>query len=99
MRRRFSEADRQRFFAELDRSGESAWRVAHRLGLNPTTAYRWLEGRKETGPAFARLLRSSSAESPAGLAVQVGSVRIQVGPSFDPQLLRAVVHALSEDER
>jgi transposase-like protein len=88
MRRRFSDADRQRSFVELDRSGESAWRVAHRLSLSPNSAYRWLEARKEAGPVFARVLRSDS-ESPAELAVQVGAARILVSPSFDPELLRA----------
>jgi transposase-like protein len=98
MRRRFSDADRQRFFVELDRSGESVWRVAHRLGLSPNSAYRWLEARKQVGPVFARVLRSVS-ESPAELAVQVGAARIVVSPAFDPDLLRAVVRALSEGDR
>jgi len=47
---------------------------------------------------FARVVRSVAA-SRAELVVQVGSARIIVEPSFDPELLRAVVHALSEDER
>ncbi len=99
MRRKFTETERRRFFAELDRSGESAGRVAQRLGLNASTAYRWAASRVGDGPTFARVVRSADVvepDHPSSLAIEVGAVRIVVEPRFDPKLLRAVVVALSE---
>jgi transposase-like protein len=99
MRRRFTEADRRRFYAELERSGESAWRVAHRLGLNPNTAYRWVAGREVSGPVFAKVVRSKPEPQRSAIAIEVGSVRVVVDGAFDPDVLRAVVNALSGDEQ
>ena len=101
MRRKFTETERRRFFAELDRSGESAGRVARRLGLNASTAYRWAASRVDDGPTFARVVRAADVQASSGpscLVVEVGSARIVVEPEFDPKLLRAVVVALSEVE-
>ena len=97
MRRRFTEAERRRFLAELKRSGDSIWKVAQRLELNPTTAYRWAEARQDDAPTFVRVVRSTPARG-GGVAIEVGAARVVVEAEFDPSLLRAVVAALSEME-
>ncbi len=99
MRRKFTELDRRRFFVELDRSGESNWGVARRLGLTPTTAHRWVAAREDEGPTFALAVRSAAEAMPigsGGVTIEVGGARIVVGSDFEPSLLRAVVAALAE---
>jgi hypothetical protein len=100
VRRKFTDADRQGFFAELERSGESTWKVAQRLGITTTTAYRWVGGRRREVPTFVRVVRSRPAVEPERQAdpiiVAVGSARIAVEHGFDAALLRAVVEALAE---
>lgn len=101
MRKKFTETERRRFFAELDGSGESAGRVARRLGLNASTAYRWAASRADDGTTFVRVVRSEDVRESArasSLAIDVGAARIVVESEFDPKLLRAVVAALSEVE-
>lgn len=91
MRRKFTETERRRFFAELDRSGESAGRVARRLGLNARTAYRWAASRTDDGPTFARVVRSADTHELArfsSIAIEVGAARIVIEAEFDPKLLR-----------
>ena len=100
MRRKFTESDRRRFYVELDRSGDTTWRVAQRLGLTSTTAYRWAAAREDAGPTFARVLRSTAEHDarPGGVSIEVGAARIVVESEFEPALLRAIVRALSEVE-
>jgi hypothetical protein len=45
-------------------------------------------------PKFARLVPGEQA-APSSLAIQVGEARLRVETGFDPELLRAVVLALS----
>jgi len=100
MRRRFNEADRQRYLAELKESGETPWRFAGRVGISPGTLYRWMKARpSQLTPRFARLVReqrSARAEevSPRGVSVRVGEARVEVERGFDAELLRAVIDAL-----
>lgn len=106
MRRKYSKRDRERFLAEMRRTGDAVGAVALRMGVSNGTAYRWWEAeRGELGakaPAaiqFATLVRSAAAAAvePRGLVVTVGSARVEVESGFDPQLLRSVVAALSEE--
>ena len=101
MRRKITEAERRQFFAELDRSGESTWRVAQRLGLSPKTAYRWVAARREALPKFARVVPAPAPEvthQRRGITIELGAARIVVENDFEPSLLRAVVAALREEE-
>ena len=106
MRRRYSERDRERFLAEMRRTGDAVGAVARRVGISNSTAYRWWEAERgahsdKTSAAiqFATLVRSSSvaAVGSRGLVVTVGSARVAVEPGFDARLLRSVVAALSEE--
>lgn len=45
---------------------------------------------------FARLVHSEPTRQGSAIAIEVGSVRVVVDGAFDPEVLRAVVSALSE---
>lgn len=100
MRRKFIEADKQRYLAELKESGEAPWRFARRVGISPGTLYRWMKTRpSQPPPRFARLVReqrSARAQvvSPSGVSVRIGEVRVEVERGFDAELLCAVIDAL-----
>lgn len=103
MRKRYTAADQQRFLDELRESGQSAERVAKRLGIAKSTAYKWQQRRKQSSESstpppklkFARLL----PESRSAVFVQVGGATVRVETGFDAELLRGVVAALAERQR
>lgn len=105
MRRVYTEADRERFFTDAARSGESLARFAQRQGLSVSTAYKWSRTRSEQGGVpFVQVVRNADAPVLAvlpgasrtcGVVVRVGPAHIDVQPDFDPVLLRAIVEALS----
>jgi hypothetical protein len=68
------------------------------MGLNPTTVYRWLARREVVAPTFARVVRSQSEPQGSTIGIEVAGVRVVVDGTFDPDLLRAVVDALSGGE-
>lgn len=93
---------------EFRASGLSAVEFGRRHGVHPTTMSRWKRvlAAKSTGPTrsmtLARLRPGSRAvvaapaERDAVVDLTVGRVGIRVRPGFDPELLRAVVAALTE---
>ena len=80
------------------RRGESTGQAARRLGVNPSTAYKWMQRSKEATsarpPTFVQLVRAPAKES--AIVVRVGAATIEVTPGFDAALLRAVVAALEQ---
>ena len=68
--------------------------AAARLGVQVSTAYRWLRARPAQSPAPAFALVVAAPAAGARLRVQVGAAAIEVEPGFDVDLLRAVVAAL-----
>lgn len=68
--------------------------AAARLGVQVSTAYRWLRTlpAPAPAPAFAPVVAAPAAG--ARLRVEVGAAAIEVEPGFDADLLRAVVAAL-----
>jgi transposase-like protein len=100
MRKRFTEAEKRRYLTELERSGETPWRFAKRIGIGPVNLYRWMRKSSTSGsPRFAPLVRELPAVSivsgaPGRVSIRVGDATVQVEPGFDAELLRAVVSAL-----
>jgi transposase-like protein len=78
--------------------GESTGVAARRLGVNPSTAYKWMQRSREAEAAlptrFVRLVRAPAKES--ALVVRIGATAIEVRSGFDATLLRAVIAALEE---
>ena len=98
MRRRYTAEERERFLEQV-RAGVSVREAATRQGLNPAIGYRWAQLAGVSGtPKFARLVPGERA-APSSLAIQVGEARLRVETGFDPELLRAVVLALSAAPR
>jgi transposase-like protein len=98
MRRRYTTEERERFLEQV-RSGVSVREAATRQGLNPSIGYRWTQlAGVSRAPKFARLVSARQA-APASLALQIGEARLRVEAGFDPELLRAVVLALSAAPR
>jgi transposase-like protein len=111
MRKRYTAADRSRFYQEVRETGESVRAVAERLGIGASTAYQWQqrerarqkgEGRQaeerqahRARPKFARVVPASTR----ALMVHVGAAAIRAEAGFDPELLRALVAALAGQER
>ena len=94
MRRRYTAEERQQFLEQV-RSGVPVREAATRLGLNSSIGYRWVQlaGGSST-VRFARLVPAGKA-TPAAVTIQVGEATLRVEAGFDPELLRAVVSALS----
>lgn len=87
---------------EVRASGQSGERVAKRLGIAKSTAYKWQRGKRSSEPStpnpklkFARLL----PETRSAVVVQVGGATVRVETGFDAELLRGVVAALAERHR
>ena len=98
MRRRYTAEQREQLVSEVRATGDSAGKVAKRLGVNPSTAYLWVQA-ASAAPAFARVVRATPGLTFTGnsaLVVTVGSAAIRVESGFDPGLLRAVVDALRD---
>jgi transposase-like protein len=103
MRRRYTEAERERFFEEV-RAGVTVAKAASRQGVSHSTAYLWLKQsgdrsareKKLVGKevVFARAVRMERTESTGEVRVQVGSASVHVERGFDAELLRTVVLAL-----
>lgn len=108
MRRRHSAADRERFLAELERSGDPVRMVADRIGVGVSTGYAWAKrGRRSTvvpraaaAPAFARLVPEARPAAPEGaFVVQIGAASIRIEAAFIGELLRGVVAVLGSGSR
>ena len=99
MRRRYTAEQREQLVSEVRSTGASARKVAKRLGVNPSTAYLWVQA-AEDAPAFARVVptRSRVTETSSGsaLVVRVGRAEVRVEPGFAADLFRALVNALRE---
>lgn len=103
MRRTYDRGQRAELIRAVTQRGEPTRDVARRLGVSPSTAFRWL--RVEAGAAGQRRLAVPAPTfvelvpvrtTPAALVVRVGAAEIEVGATFDAALLRAVVAALAE---
>jgi hypothetical protein len=88
-------------------SGKTASTFAEEKGLTLSALRYWAArlSRKPAAPAMVRLVATSAvpavpaamtpvAEAKAELVVEVGDAQVRVARGFDPELLRAVVHAL-----
>ncbi len=71
--------------------------AAARLGVQVSTAYRWLRALPASPPAPAFALVVAAPAAGARVRVRVGAAAIEVEPGFDADLLRAVVAALEVD--
>lgn len=111
MKKHYTEAQRAELVA-LVAGGEGRLReAAMRLGIPPSTAYRWLKRShrppkavvaaqvaRRSGPTAApgfARLVHAAAASP-GITIRVGAAAIVVARDFDAEMLRAVVSALAE---
>ncbi|MFZ5892543.1 MAG: transposase, partial [Myxococcota bacterium] len=69
MRRRYTAEQREQLVSEVRSTGESAGKVARRLGVNPSTAYLWMQaaggscGFARVVPAMSRLTAASSVST------------------------------------
>jgi hypothetical protein len=101
MYRESKQAEWTERMAAFAASGLSGKRWCEQNGVALSVFAYWRRKLKELepGPAWCsvRVARETkTALTPASrLTVCVGSAQIQVEPNFDPQLLRAVVHALA----
>jgi len=64
MRKRYTAADQQRFLDELRESGQSAERVAKRLGIAKSTAYKWQQRATQSGGVNAGGTRVAASTWP-----------------------------------
>jgi transposase-like protein len=103
MRRTYDRRQRAKLIRAVRERGEATRDAARRLGVTPSTAFRWLRveakaaeraGHGEVAPTFVELVPVRPA--PTALIVRVGAAEIEVGATFDAALLRAVVAALTE---
>jgi transposase-like protein len=108
MRRRYTKEQRAEL-VELVAGGDmTVPEAAARVGVASSAAYNWIaEARKlrkpsaagrARKPTFVRLVPSAFAPD-ATVTVRVGDAEIQVGRSFDRELLQAVVATLAEGGR
>mgnify|MGYP005846052641 CR=1 FL=1 len=90
--------------AEYRSSGQSVREWCAANGLDPNRLWYWLRRTRteDAEPQATRWLpvevtgRADGGGQAAGLLVRVGKAGIEVRPGFDPELLVAVVRALSE---
>lgn len=92
--------ERSELIRAVKQRGEALPRVAARLGVPVSTAYRWLRGAAAAGtavatPMFVEVVVDREVSSP--LVVRVGGAEIEVRAGFDRELLRDVVAALGAD--
>jgi transposase-like protein len=96
-----TDAERRREVEGWRASGEGVERYAARRGFSATTLRKWIArtGTTASGltsaPALVRVVAASAA-APAEVVVEIGAARIRVAGTFDAELLRSVVSALSE---
>jgi transposase-like protein len=100
MRKIYRRSERAELLAAVKR-GEPVPNAARRLGVTPSTAYRWVDRSKGSkGGALAPLMPPTfievmTAGTPStAILVRVGAAEIEVRAGFDASLLRAVVAAL-----
>lgn len=96
MREPYSERARAELIRAVRDRGEPVAMAAARLGVQVSTAYRWLRALPAPAPAPAPAFALVVAGPGAGprIRVRVGAAAIEVEPGFDADLLRAVVAAL-----
>ena len=96
MAKRRTEEERRAEVQGWRASGESMARYASRRGYAETSLRNWAaaEGTWSGAPGLVRLVVASPVRD-GEVVVEVGAARIRVGATFDAELLRAVVAALS----
>ncbi|AKT38703.1 hypothetical protein [Chondromyces crocatus] len=96
MAKRWTEEERRAEVQGWRASGESMARYAARRGYTETSLRNWAaaEGTWSGAPGLVRLVVAAPARD-RELVVEVGAARIRVKTTFDAELLRAVVAALS----
>jgi hypothetical protein len=101
MYRESKQAEWSERMAAFAASGLSGKRWCEQNGINMSVFAYWRRKLKEleAGPAWCAVQVAQEAKKPGAaagrLTVSVGPAQIQIEPDFDPQLLRAVVHALA----
>jgi transposase-like protein len=92
-------SERSELIRAVKKHGEAVSRVAARLGVPTSTAYRWMRfAGVESGPVtkpkptFVELVAEPSERST--ILVRVGVAEIEVRAGFDTRLLREVAEAL-----
>ena len=97
MAKRRTEEERRAEVQGWRASGESMARYAARRGYAETSLRNWAAAAEESwsgAPGLVRLVVASPVRD-GEVVVEVGAARIRVGATFDAELLRAVVAALS----
>ena len=96
MAKRRTEEERRAEVQGWRASGESTARYAARRGYAETSLRNWAAAEESwSGAAGLVRLVVASPVRDGEVVVEVGAARIRVGATFDAELLRAVVAALS----
>jgi transposase len=96
-RRRWTGEQKRQILAEAFGPGAVVTHVARRFGVRPGQIYRWRNEATETAPGFSKVIVAApqaTMQVPTSIEVDVGEIRIRIGPTTPGDLAACVLQAL-----
>jgi transposase len=96
-RRRWSDEQKRQILAEAFGPGGVVTRIARRFGVRPGQIYRWRHEACEAAPGFSKVIVAAAQATtplPTSIEVDVGDIRVRIGPATPRDLAACVLHAL-----